>query len=85
MTKSEYFTLFALVFLVFAILILAVTIPNHARELRILKEAAPANTQHAQDAPKWIGAPSTALYTASGSLILLSSIFIVISIKSRDK
>lgn len=85
MAKSEWYTLFAVVFLVFAILILAITIPNHQRELRMLKEATPANAQDTLDAPKWVGAPATLLYTASGSLILLSSIFIVISIKSRDR
>ena len=84
MTKSEYFTLFAVVFLVFAILILAVTIPNHTQEIRMLEDAA-LNGERTAYTPKWVGGTATLLYGASGSLILLSSIFIVISIKSRDR
>ena len=83
MVKSEWYTLFAVVFLVFAILILAVTIPNHQRELRMMEEATP-NAKMSYT-PKWVGGTAALLYGASGSLILLSTIFIVISVKNRDR
>lgn len=84
MVKSEWFTLFAVVFLVFAILILAITVPNHQRELRMMEDVAAISSEDALYTPKWIGAPATIMYASSGALILLSSIFIVISVKSRE-